>query len=372
MRAVEVGEDDGKLVAAQPREVQARFFQCRPGEQVAGAQLFFQSSGDGLQKIVAGTVPEGVVDPLEAVEIEEQQRHLALGATRPQQFQVELLEEALPIRHAGQRVEVRQAPYLLLVELLQGDVTHHHDHGFRTTRCDAPFIVMDAVGHRQLVHHRLQIATLAGALHATQNDLGNVARQDLRHLAAEEVVRRDVGLGAETRLVVEVDAVAIHQEDHVRHGAHDRCLLLLQFAQLPSLLRRAQHVACTVAENRPVDRFGDEVAGARLVSLVDRLDVVHAGDHDDRHFAHVPALANVSANGEAVHSGHVDVEQDQVGRLSGQQCQRLFAVGGDADFEVELGQRFLFEHAHHVVVVDDQHSRSFGLLRRGHGLSSCQ
>ena len=63
-----VGEHDGELVAAEP------------GDGVAVAQLVLQPLGEGAQQPVARLVAEGVVDLLEVVEVEEQERDGVAGA----------------------------------------------------------------------------------------------------------------------------------------------------------------------------------------------------------------------------------------------------------------------------------------------------
>ena len=57
---VDVGQQDGELVAAEARD------------DVLGAQHVPQAAGDGLQQLVADAVAEGVVDDLEVVEVEEE------------------------------------------------------------------------------------------------------------------------------------------------------------------------------------------------------------------------------------------------------------------------------------------------------------
>jgi hypothetical protein len=48
--ALKVGQDDGKLVAAQARKVQTGFFQRRSGDQVTGAQLFLQRAATACRR----------------------------------------------------------------------------------------------------------------------------------------------------------------------------------------------------------------------------------------------------------------------------------------------------------------------------------
>jgi hypothetical protein len=68
----------------------------------------------------------------------------------------------------------------------------------------------------------------------------------------------------------------------------------------------------------------------------------------------------VPADLEAVDPGHVDIEQHQVRDKFAQPLERFFAIRRFPHVEVELAQRFLFQQAHHVVVVDDQHNRPSG------------
>jgi hypothetical protein len=98
---VDIGQNDSELVAAKTCEVQARFVQRRPGNEGACAQPFLQAVGDGLQQAVAGTVPKRVVDPLEAVQVEKQQRYPAIRPACAQQFAVETFEKTLPVWQAG-------------------------------------------------------------------------------------------------------------------------------------------------------------------------------------------------------------------------------------------------------------------------------
>ena len=63
-------EHDRELVAAEPRE------------RVAGPQRLLQARADLAQDLVAGVVAERVVELLEAVEVDQQQRDLVVGVAR--------------------------------------------------------------------------------------------------------------------------------------------------------------------------------------------------------------------------------------------------------------------------------------------------
>ena len=64
--------------------------------------------GDFLQELVAGVVAERVVDHLELVDVEEEQRHLAAVAARARGGALELVVEILAVADLGERVELRE------------------------------------------------------------------------------------------------------------------------------------------------------------------------------------------------------------------------------------------------------------------------
>lgn len=84
---------DGELVTAEARH------------DIAVPDRLAQPLGHLEQELVAGLVAERVVDLLEVVEVQEEQRR-PLAAARPGRAQVgaEELEQASPVQQAGQRV----------------------------------------------------------------------------------------------------------------------------------------------------------------------------------------------------------------------------------------------------------------------------
>ncbi len=60
-------------------EQHREFVAAQPGDRVIPAQGLAQPLADQAQRLVAGVVAEGVVDDLEAIEIEEQHRHVSRG-----------------------------------------------------------------------------------------------------------------------------------------------------------------------------------------------------------------------------------------------------------------------------------------------------
>src|SRR4051794_20618174 len=90
--AGDVLAQDGELVAAQARH------------GVPRAQDALQPAGDGAQQLVARGVAEGVVDGLEAIEVEEEDRDAARVAAEARHRLPEAVEEELAVRQPGQIV----------------------------------------------------------------------------------------------------------------------------------------------------------------------------------------------------------------------------------------------------------------------------
>ena len=93
-------------------------------------------SATDSQELVAGAVPERVVDVLEPVEIEEQQRGERAVALGARQRQLEAIAEEEPVRQAGQGVVRRLVRDLLLradalddAPELPADLGHHLEQG---------------------------------------------------------------------------------------------------------------------------------------------------------------------------------------------------------------------------------------------------
>ena len=85
---VDVRQEHGELVAAEP------------GDHVAGAQRALDPLRDDLEQPVADLVAEGVVDLLEPVEVEEEQRERLAAAGALLEGAVEGPEQELAVRAA--------------------------------------------------------------------------------------------------------------------------------------------------------------------------------------------------------------------------------------------------------------------------------
>ncbi len=78
---LDVLDQDGELVAAEARD------------GVARAQRLLEARRDRGEQLVAGGVPEAVVDELELVEVEEEDGDRAVGAPRLAEGVLEAVEE---------------------------------------------------------------------------------------------------------------------------------------------------------------------------------------------------------------------------------------------------------------------------------------
>ncbi len=103
-RAVDVGQrqDDRELVAAEARH------------GVGIAQHAADAPGHPLQDAIAGVMAQRVVDLLEAVQVEQQQRDgCSLAVGDPRRL-LEAIVQERPVRQLGQRVVIRQVRQALL------------------------------------------------------------------------------------------------------------------------------------------------------------------------------------------------------------------------------------------------------------------
>ena len=81
-----------------------------------------RTSGDLLQHLVAGEVAEGVVDRLEVVDVDQQQRPGRHLAARARHLGLDLLLETAPVPQPGQRVLLGESLQLLVEALAVADV----------------------------------------------------------------------------------------------------------------------------------------------------------------------------------------------------------------------------------------------------------
>ena len=105
-----MSQTDHELVAAEP------------DAHVAVTQRVAEPSRDLYEQLVARRVPEHVVDALEAVEIDEQQRDPTTAAAGATERGADLLDEQRATAEAGEAIVGRVVFEALLETMLLGDV----------------------------------------------------------------------------------------------------------------------------------------------------------------------------------------------------------------------------------------------------------
>ena len=327
------GQQHHELVAAEARD------------QVGRAQAVGEPRGHGGEQRVADEVAERVVDALEVVEVDEQQRQPRALAARQLHEPLELVVEARAVGQAGERVVVREVVDALLGRVAVADVAHDghaqplavaHHRAHDELHVDARAV---------LVHdHALVRGLLARG--DDRGDLGHVVGrdevqrappEDLLQRVADQLQRRRVGVGDEA-VLVEHDAFAA--------GLHELGQPLLRLAH--QLLGEAvlgdvrqQHEAAAHAALAVEMRHEMRLDPARRAVRAGNLALVahrHAlGDHavDQR----LDALARRLAD----HLGQAAADDRLLGEAEG---LRVRAVGEHA---AEVVQLVVGDQRRHVV-----------------------
>ena len=195
---VGVGEHDGELVAAHPRH------------DVGGADRAAQQSRDRDEELVAGVVPERVVDLLEVVEVEQQQGAGRTVPAAPVEVALELALEAAPVGQPGEHVVVGEVGEPVEVAAAVGDVDDVDHHDVADLR-----VLDDGAAER----HGDVVATGVTQAALGVHDLAAVGHQPL------DVVRDGVLAGRLEALEGVPDHVRrLEADDHGQGGvdAHDR------------------------------------------------------------------------------------------------------------------------------------------------------
>ena len=113
-----------------------------------------------------------------------------------------------------------------------------------------------------------------------------------------------------------------------------------------------------------VHRLGEIVGGALLDGLDGGLHVAMAGDH--HHLGLRGLLPGLAQNGESVQVGHLEVGQDDVEIILGQQAGAFLAADSDGAFVADPFQALGHGLGVERLVVDDQHLDALaGFARQG-------
>src|SRR5687767_2813543 len=95
------------------------------------------------------------------------------------------------------------------------------------------------------------------------------------------------------------------------------------------------HETLDPAEQRKIaDRFGQEVISARFKAANTIVRLIQGGDHHNGYMMGVGVALDAPAYFDAVHAGHHNVEQHDVGLDALHRLQRIDAVHGGMHFEI--------------------------------------
>src|SRR5215217_7711678 len=86
--------------------------------------------------------------------------------------------------------------------------------------------------HRKLILEHLWLVSSVESTNAFHRLIGYLLRQDFTNILAEKVLRRVEQHRSVARVVVEVYAIVVKQEHHVRNSAQNSLILFVAFSQL--------------------------------------------------------------------------------------------------------------------------------------------
>ena len=115
------------LVARQILDEQRELVAGEPAEHRAVRHAPDHPLAQDLERAIAGRVTEGVVDLLEIVEVDVDQRERLAAAARARDRLLQRMLELQPVRDLGQRVVARQVADPALGALAFGDVARNED-----------------------------------------------------------------------------------------------------------------------------------------------------------------------------------------------------------------------------------------------------
>ena len=107
------GDAHGLLLVSVLQQ-HGEFIAAEAGDGVFGPDAEQEALGDPRQHEVAGVVTEAVVDDLEVVQVEEQDRHASAAALLARQRVAHAIDEESPVGQPGEAVVGRLASQLLL------------------------------------------------------------------------------------------------------------------------------------------------------------------------------------------------------------------------------------------------------------------
>ena len=177
-------------------------------EDVLGADRLRHHAGDGGQHGVTGQVTVGVVDLLEVVDVDEQQRQRLLVPDREADLRVQAIDEVAAVEGRRQAVAQRRLEQLLLIVLVDLVLVREAEDRRRADRDlvavgqvvtrDPATVAERAVGRAQVdQHHLAAVAFDRGVLArdavVEHPDVGALAAAERRALALELIHLPEAG-----------------------------------------------------------------------------------------------------------------------------------------------------------------------------------
>ena len=118
-----------RLLIRQPRQQHGELIAADPCQRVAIANAALKTLPHELQRDIAHLVPEGVIDRLEAIEVQHEHGEHGAVAPRMPHGLMQAIGEQGAVRQSGEAIGVCQIDELLLGVVLLGDIPGEHDNG---------------------------------------------------------------------------------------------------------------------------------------------------------------------------------------------------------------------------------------------------
>jgi hypothetical protein len=355
---LEPGQQDGEFVSAEPRDGAGadprvpRVGRLEPTDRVARSEARFQPMRGLHEQLITGVMPETVVDVLEMIQIQEQQREAEPRMPLAVLDQpAEPVHEQHAIRKPGQRIG----------HLAAGDVGQRPGHPGRP----AAFVPDDhAAGEHPailslLVPHAMLALEAARSPGAMLLDLGPDPLDIVLVHAGEPDVERAAGrFAAEPEQFVPAmrvedrAGVDLPVPEAIVAPAERQGISLFALGERALGLLPRELGADSSQRDGEVDRLGDVVVRAEIEGLDDVLRVRLRGHHDDGQLDWRVGDTQRAQQLDAAHGRHLDVEQDQIDALLSQEVERLGARRGNLD-EVPLAPEASGEQVAVVLFVVD-------------------
>ncbi len=372
------------------------FVAALAGDGVAFAHGLGQEARHHLQRLVAHLRTVGVVDALEAIQVQAHHGHALAFALGGGVHLLEALARQQAVRQAGQRVVIGQEIDQVLLGLALGDVHEHHHEVLR---------MAFAVAH----HGHAEQARIGVAILASRQDLAGpvagvfqrlhqqlVGRRVLlagvqqRHAAAHHLVGAVAGNLGEGGIAGDDVAGAVGDHDGVQRGLEHAAgqaqeflvgaalldFLLQRLGQLRQFggaladallqvgtllgqrLLRAPQAYVGVGAGQDflsLEGFGDEVHAAQRKAAHLVLSVMLGRQEDHRHLAQFRRRFQAAAHFKAVDAGHAHVEQYQFRGTRLSRPQRQLAVRRLTHVVARFGQQVAQQFERGRRIFHDQH-----------------